>query len=55
MIVGTVAAAVSGYAAIAGLLAIVRRHSYDGFVVYRILVGIGVLILIATGVREATF
>ncbi len=55
MIVGTVAAAVSGYAAIAGLLAIVRHHSYDGFVVYRILVGIGVLILIATGVREATF
>ena len=55
MIVGTIAAAVSGYIAIAGLLALVRRHSYDGFVVYRIVVGIGVLILIATGVREATF
>jgi undecaprenyl-diphosphatase len=55
MIVGTIAAAASGYAAIAALLALVRRHSYDGFVVYRIMVGIGVLILIATGVREATF
>ena len=29
MIVGTIAAAVSGYLAIAGLLALVRRHSYD--------------------------
>jgi undecaprenyl-diphosphatase len=55
MIVGTVAAAISGYAAIAGLLALVRRHSYDAFVVYRVLVGVGILILIATGVRSATF
>jgi undecaprenyl-diphosphatase len=55
MIVGTIAAAISGYAAIAGLLALVRRHSYDAFVVYRVLVGVGILILIATGVRSATF
>jgi undecaprenyl-diphosphatase len=55
MIVGTIASAVSGYVAIAGLLALVRHHSYDGFVVFRILVGVGVLILIATGVRSATF
>ena len=55
MIVGTVAAAVSGYLAIAGLLALVRRHSYDVFVVYRVLVGIGVLLLIATGAYSATF
>jgi undecaprenyl-diphosphatase len=55
LIVGTIAAAVSGYVAIAGLLAIVRRHSYDGFVIYRILAGAGVLLLIATGVRPATF
>ncbi len=32
-----------------------RTHSYDGFVVYRVLVGVGVLLLIATGVYEATF
>ena len=55
MIVGMVAAAVSGYLAIAGLLALVRRHSYDPFVVYRLLVGVGVLLLIATGVLPATF
>jgi undecaprenyl-diphosphatase len=55
MIVGTIAAAISGYLAIAGLLAFVRRRSYDIFVVYRVLAGIAVLLLIATGVRGATF
>jgi undecaprenyl-diphosphatase len=55
MIVGTIAAAISGYLAIAGLLALVRRHSYDVFVVYRVLVGITVLVLIATGALSATF
>ncbi len=55
MIVGTIAAAISGYLAIAGLLALVRRHNYDIFVVYRVLVGITVLALIATNVLPATF
>ncbi len=55
IIVGTIAAAASSYAAIAWMLAYVRRRSYDVFVVYRVLIGVGVLILIATGVREATF
>jgi undecaprenyl-diphosphatase len=55
MIVGTIAAAVSGYLAIAGLLAFVRRRSYDVFVVYRVLLGVTLLLLIATGVRESTF
>jgi len=55
MIVGTLAAAVSGYLAIAGLLAIVRRHSYDPFVIYRVIVGVGLLGVIATGARSATF
>jgi undecaprenyl-diphosphatase len=55
MIVGTAAAAISGYLAIAGLLALVRRHNYDVFVVYRVMVGVGVLILIATGALPATF
>ncbi len=55
MIIGTVAAAISGYLAIAALLAVVRRHSYDGFVIYRIAVGVGVLMIIATGLRPATF
>jgi undecaprenyl-diphosphatase len=55
IIVGTIAAAISGYLAIAGLLALVRRHSYGPFVVYRVIVGVTVLLLIATGVRSATF
>ena len=55
MIVGTIAAAISGYLAIAGLLALVRRHSYRPFVIYRVAAGIFVLSLIATGVRSATF
>ncbi len=49
MIVGTIAAAVSGYLAIAGLLAFVRRRSYDVFVVYRVLLGVVLLALIASG------
>ena len=44
-----------GYLAIAGLLALVRRRSYDIFVVYRVLVGVLVLALIATGVQSSTF
>jgi undecaprenyl-diphosphatase len=55
LIVGTIASAVSSYAAIAFMLAYVRRHSYDVFVIYRVLAGVFVLGLIATGVREATF
>ena len=55
MIVGTIAAAVSGYLAIAGLLALVRRHSYDVFVAYRVLLGVTVLGLIASDTLPATF
>jgi undecaprenyl-diphosphatase len=52
---GMIASAVSGYAAIWGLLAFVRRHSYDVFVVYRVLAAALVLALIATGVRGPNF
>jgi undecaprenyl-diphosphatase len=55
LIVGTIASAISGYLAIAWLLRLVRTHSYRPFVVYRYAVGALVLLLIATGVREATF
>ena len=55
MIAGTIASAVAGYAAIAGLLAVVRRHSYDGFVYYRVAVGVLVLLLIAADIRPPTF
>jgi undecaprenyl-diphosphatase len=55
IIVGTIASAVSGYIAIAWLLRLVRTHSYRPFVLYRYFAGTFVLLLIATGVRSATF
>jgi undecaprenyl-diphosphatase len=55
MIVGTSAAAVSGYWAISFLLRLVRTTSYRPFVLYRYVVGIGILLIIATGLRPATF
>ena len=38
-----------------GLLGYVRRHDYSIFVIYRLVVAAFVLLLIATGVRSATF
>jgi undecaprenyl-diphosphatase len=55
MIVGTLAAAVSGYMAIAFLLRLLRTTSYAPFVYYRFAVGVAVLLIIATGLRPATF
>ena len=52
--VGIAAAALSGFAAIWFLLGYLRRHSFDLFVIYRIAIGIGMLILIISGVRAAT-
>jgi undecaprenyl-diphosphatase len=54
-IVGVLAAAASGAAAIVALLGYVRRHDYSVFVVYRLLVALLVVALIAGGVRDATF
>jgi undecaprenyl-diphosphatase len=55
MIVGTIAAAVSGYLAIAFLLRLVRTTSYRPFVYYRYVAGAAILLIIATGLRPATF
>jgi undecaprenyl-diphosphatase len=54
-VVGVVASAVSGFAAIVFLLRYIRTHSYDVFVAYRLIVAAIILLLIATGVREAGF
>jgi undecaprenyl-diphosphatase len=54
-LVGTLAAAGSGLVAIDWLLGFVRGHTYGVFVGYRIVVAAIVLLLIASGVREATF
>jgi undecaprenyl-diphosphatase len=55
MIVGTIAAAVSGYLAIAFLLRLVRTSSYRPFVLYRYAAGAAILLIVATGLRPATF
>lgn len=53
--VGTIAAAGSGLLAVSALLGYVRRHDYSLFVLYRLLAAAAVLLLIAAGVRAATF
>jgi len=55
MVVGTIAAAVSGYLAIAFLLRLLRTTSYAPFVYYRYAAGVAILLIIATGLRPATF
>ena len=54
-LVGTLAALGSGLLAIDWLLGYVRRHTYDVFVVYRLIAAAIVVLLILSGVREATF
>jgi undecaprenyl-diphosphatase len=53
--VGVLAAAASGAVAIVALLGYVRRHDYSVFVIYRLLVALFVVGLIAGGVRDASF
>jgi undecaprenyl-diphosphatase len=55
MAVGTIAAAVSGYLAISFLLRLVRTTSYRPFVLYRYAAGVAILLVIAAGLRPATF
>ena len=52
--VGILSAAVSGFAAIWFVLAYLKRNNFNLFVIYRIVVGIAILILMAIGVRAAT-
>ena len=54
-LIGIAASAVTGYMAIAFMLAYVRRRSYDVFVGYRLVAAAAVGIIIATGLRPATF
>ncbi|MFN8161096.1 MAG: undecaprenyl-diphosphatase UppP [Solirubrobacterales bacterium] len=55
IVVGSIGAAVSGYLAIAFLLRLLRTTSYRPFVYYRLVVGVAVMLIIATGLRPATF
>jgi undecaprenyl-diphosphatase len=54
-VVGMLAAAGAGLIAIRVLLDYVRRHDYTPFVVYRLALAAAVLIVIATGIRDASF
>ena len=55
ILVGILAAAVSGFLAIWGMLRYVQTHSYDVFVWYRLIVAGIIVLLIVTGVQPATF
>ncbi len=54
-VVGMLTAAATGLAAIWFLLGYVRRHTYTVFVVYRLVLAVVILLLIATDVRPSTF
>ncbi|MEV7386441.1 MULTISPECIES: undecaprenyl-diphosphate phosphatase [unclassified Streptomyces] len=51
--VGTAVSFVVAYASIAWLLKFVAKHSFNAFVIYRIVIGAGLLGLLATGVLNA--
>jgi undecaprenyl-diphosphatase len=53
MVWGTIASAVSGFVAIAGLLRLLTTRTFAPFVVYRILLGIGVIILFGAQIVES--
>jgi len=48
---GLVSAAVSGFLAVAWLLRLLRTHSFTPFVIYRVIVGLAVIITFASGLR----
>jgi undecaprenyl-diphosphatase len=48
---GMVASAVSGFAAIAWLLRLLKTHTFTPFIVYRILAGAVIIVIFATGIR----
>ncbi len=54
-VVGTIAAAGAGLIAIDLLLGYLRRHDYSLFVLYRLCAAAAIVVIIATGVRSATF
>lgn len=48
---GIAASAITGYAAVWGTLRLIRTHSFSPFVLYRVVVGVAVLVLLATSFR----
>jgi undecaprenyl-diphosphatase len=54
-VVGTLASLGAGLLAIDWLLGYVRRHTYDVFVVYRLIAAAIIVLIIVSGAREAVF
>jgi len=52
MIVGIVTSGIAGWVAVWGTLTLVRTHSFTPFVIYRVGLGIAVLVILATGWRS---
>jgi len=51
MVVGILTSGISGWLAVAGLLKLVRSKSFDAFVIYRVVAGIAILAIAASGWR----
>jgi undecaprenyl-diphosphatase len=51
MLVGIVTSAVSGWFAVWGTLRLVRTKSFTPFVIYRVVLGVFVLVVVAAGWR----
>jgi len=51
LIAGIVSAGLSGWLAIWGTLKLVRTHSFTPFVIYRVVLGVGLLVIYLTGLR----
>ena len=51
LVVGVVASGVSGWFAMWSMIRVLRTRRFTGFVVYRVAVGVGVLLLLATSFR----
>ena len=51
MVVGILTSGLSGWLAVAGLLKLVRSKSFDAFVIYRVVAGVAILAIAASGWR----
>ncbi len=51
MIVGIVTSGIAGWIAVWGTLRLVRTHSFTPFVIYRVVLGVAVLVIVAAGWR----
>lgn len=44
---------IAGYAAVAWLISFISKHSYKGFIIYRVILGVVIIALLSTGVLSA--